>query len=101
MTVDKKQREKDKWLPVKDIIDEKKSDYVQYFQRAPDQQRPQKCNAVFDGWLKKKVATCTSTFGVKLEKTTSSWLSTINHGVNKNGRHVQFAAVSSIFGLAS
>ena len=24
-----------------------------------------------------------------------------NHGDNKNGRHVQFAAVSSIFGLAS
>ena len=24
-----------------------------------------------------------------------------NHGVNKNGRHVQLAAVSSIFGLAS
>ena len=23
----------------------------------------------------------------------------LNHGVNKNGRHVQFAAVSSIFGL--
>ena len=22
-----------------------------------------------------------------------------NHGVNKNGRHIQFAAVSSIFGL--
>ena len=55
----------------------------------------------FEGMLPQKKKSMSTRFLNRTRKKFHKARFLYNHGVNKNGRHAQFAAVSSIFGLAS